>query len=375
MGSSGALAQPADTLSFALLTCSPGSEVYSLYGHTALRVWNGNGMDLVFNYGVFDFKSDHFLWRFVLGKTDYQVVAVPTSFFLQTYEREGRGVEQQRLNLTPQEGDRLIQFLLWNAQPENRVYRYNYLTNNCATKVLDAISQALDGRLEWPDSIGHRTYRGEIHRYNADHLWARLGNDLLLGADCDTLISASATIFLPFPLQAYVDTAMVVGADGGRRLLADSATTLVPVRSVETEPGFLLRPRYCAWLFVLLRLADGDWEKRRGRVLWAVDVPVMLAQGLAGVLLVFMFCFSEHPTVDSNWQILLFNPVPLVCLPWVISRAYRHQFCLYHPLNVLYLAGFLIFSAFIKQEFAEIVVPLTFGIALRSASYCINTNR
>ena len=117
--------------SLGVLTCSPGAESYSLYGHTALRYCNPQtGEDVVVNYGLFDFSSPNFVWRFVLGQTDYMVGAQPTVRFLQDYEAQGREVTEQVLNLTTEESGRLLQFLLWNIRPENRTHRYNYLTNN-----------------------------------------------------------------------------------------------------------------------------------------------------------------------------------------------------------------------------------------------------
>lgn len=363
--------------SLGVITCTPGTESYSLYGHTALRYCNpSTGEDVVFNYGLFDFSSPHFLWRFVFGQTDYVVGAQPTAYFLRDYEAQGRGVTEQVLNLTPQESGRLLSFLLWNIRPENRTYRYNYLTNNCATCVLDAISGALDGAVQYSGEVGCRTYRGELHRFTAEHPWMQLGNDLLLGADCDTLLSPEAVPFLPYTLAEFLDTACVLGTDGQcSRLVSETRVLVAEDAAVRTEGTSLLRPAPVAWLFALLCLCLAVWEWRRGRVVWPVDALVFFLQGLSGCLVLFMFCFSEHPTVDTNGQVLLLNPLPLLCLPWVVSRAKNQEKCLYHPLNVAYLCLFLIFSLLTRQQFAEIIVPLSLGIAVRSASHWINTHR
>lgn len=363
--------------SLGVITCTPGTESYSLYGHTALRYCNpSTGEDVVFNYGLFDFASPHFLWRFVLGQTDYMVGAQPTARFLRDYESQGRGVTEQVLNLTPGEEDRLLRFLLWNIQPENRTYRYNYLTNNCATCVLDAISDALDGTVQYPGEVGCRTYRGELHRFTAEHPWMQLGNDLLLGADCDTLLSPEAVPFLPYTLAEFLDTACVFRADGRQcRLVSETRVLVASNAARQTESCSFPRPALVAWLFALLCLCLTVWEWHRRRVVWPVDAFVFFLQGLSGCLVLFMFCFSEHPTVGSNGQVLLLNPLPLLCLLWVIARARKRRKCLYHPLNVIYLCFFLIFSLLTRQQFAEIIVPLSLGIAVRSASHWINMYR
>ena len=224
--------------------------------------------------------------------------------------------------------------------------------------------------------MGRRTYRGELHRFTREHPWAQLGNDLLLGADCDTLLSPRAVPFLPYTMAEFLDSACVVRADGQRDRLVAETRVLVPLGAAEQAgAGFPVRPAAVAWLFAALCLCLAAWEWRRGRVMWPVDALLFLLQGLAGCLILFMLCFSEHPTVDSNLQVLLLNPLPLLCLPWVIVRARKRRKCLYHPLNVIYLLLFLIFSLLTRQQFAEIIIPLSLGIAVRSASHWINTYR
>ncbi len=366
-----------DNVFWGVLTCSPGEEMYSLYGHTALRYRNLlREVDVVFNYGIFDFSSDNFLWRFVLGQTDYEVAPVPTHLFLQEYVGEGRGVWEQELNLSATEKQRLEQFLEWNILPENRTYRYNFLTKNCATCVLDAVEGVLDGKLLYPNKVEGRTYRTELHRFTKDSPWTQLGNDLLLGAQCDTVLSPRSVPFLPYLMMEYLDTAQVQNPDGSRRNLVAQKHTLLPENpSLHDKGDSPLHPAMLGWGFTLLCIGLAVWEHRSGKMLWGFDVVVLLMQGLAGLLVTFMLFFSEHPTVGSNWQALFLNPIPLICLPWIVYRAYRHTFCWYHPCNVIYLAIFVIISLFIPQKFAEIILPLSFGIAVRSASYWINTRR
>ncbi|MCD7721353.1 MAG: DUF4105 domain-containing protein [Prevotellaceae bacterium] len=365
-----------DSLEVSLLTCSPGEEVYSLYGHTALRVRSqGGGEDVVFNYGVFDFRSPHFVWRFILGRCDYMVTAVPYDYFLSGYLERGSYVLEQTLSLSPQEAQRLLAALLDNLRPERRTYRYNYLTENCTTKVRDMLAASLDGQIVLAPEQESKTYRGLMHEWTVDHPWARLGDDLLLGSECDTLLTPWASLFLPFRLAQGLEGARVQDADGSLRpLVLDTRTLSSPSAPRLIESG-CVTPLMASWLFLLICLAAGIAEWVMRRQWWWLDALVMTGIGLAGCLLCFMFFFSQHPTVDSNWQIWLFNPLPLLCMPWVVAQALRRRFCLYHWLNIAILAAFLLFFPWIPQHFSEITLPLALGSLLRSLSYTLSYTR
>ena len=134
---------------FSVLTCSPGDEAYSLYGHTGLRYCDEEaGIDVVFNYGYFDFDSPNFIWRFILGETDYLVGAVDYDVFCKGYINRGSLINGDYINLTPEQENRLFALLRENCRPENRVYRYNYFYNNCTTKIRDKIEE-VTGALEY----------------------------------------------------------------------------------------------------------------------------------------------------------------------------------------------------------------------------------
>mgnify|MGYP004443697945 CR=1 FL=1 len=146
--------QPQDSIRFNLLTCAPGSEIYALFGHTALRYQNfSDQTDLVFNYGMFSFNTPHFVFRFVKGETDYQLGITPYPYFESEYALRGSSVYEQELNLTPAEKWKLLSLLEENYRPENRVYRYNYFYDNCTTRARDQIERSIDGTVVYPEGI------------------------------------------------------------------------------------------------------------------------------------------------------------------------------------------------------------------------------
>ena len=365
-----------DSIEASLLTCSPGTEIYSLYGHTGLRIRNyTQGTDLVFNYGVFNFRRPHFTWHFMLGECDYEVAPYPFERFLYEYKQRGSSVIEQVLNLTQEEANRLSALLLINCQPDNRIYRYNFLTTNCTTKARDVMEDAITGRVVYEEAAEHFTYRQLLHRYTKDFPWAEQGNDILLGADCDTVLTDRAAQFLPEQLMRYMAQAQIFDVRDNRRPLVASTAELVPARKQEVPQVFPLSPLPTALLVLAFFLLVMALEYGIRRMMWVFDILVMSLQGWAGVLLCFMFLFSKHPTLDSNWQIWVLNPLPLLCMPWVVNRAYRHETCFYHYLNALWLVLFLVVMPWIPQDFSTLTLPLTLALLTRPVSYMLHGSR
>lgn len=183
-----------DSIRFSLLTCGAGEEIYSLFGHTAIRYENfTRGIDAVFNYGIFSFNTPNFILRFTLGETDYQLGVTSYKQFAYEYTWTGRDVWQQTLNLNAEEKKKLLALLEENYLPQNRIYRYNFFYDNCATRPRDQIERAVQGTLEYADDMTSFqtgiSFRDIVHQYTIGHSWARFGIDLCLGSQADKDIS------------------------------------------------------------------------------------------------------------------------------------------------------------------------------------------
>ncbi len=377
-----ASAQTLDSIRVSLITCSPGREVYQLYGHTALRCQNfTRGEDLVFNYGMFSFRQPNFLWRFVRGECDYMVMPVDWKYFPEDYQERGSSIVAQVLDLTPLEATRLYAALMVNSLPENCEYRYNFLYNNCTTKVRDMIEQAVMGRIVYPELPEKKTYREILHEYATPGSWNAEGNDFLLGEDVDTLLTDRAAMFAPEYMKWFAAGARIYGDDGSLRPLVKSEEILLQERvdvQPDSFPGWkkmLEQPWVVAWGLLALCLLLMWVEKYSGHMMWLLDIPFLLVQGVVGCLLLFMRFFSEHPAVDSNWLVWPFSPLALLALFWVIPAAFRHKRSWWHSFHIIYLAFFVIFSHWIPQDFGEIVVPLALALLTRPLSYQFYYNK
>ena len=331
---------PMDSVEISLLTCQPHDEVYSLYGHTAIRYHDlrPGGFDLAFNYGVFDFKKPHFVARFVFGLTDYELGAYPYKYFLEEYRRFGSMVTEQVLNLTAEEKLILHEALAMNLRPENKIYRYNFFYSNCTTKARDIIENCINGKIEYAGREDYTpSYREMIHSMTRNNPWARFGNDLLLGIKADFKTDLRQQEFLPGNLLYDFDHAQIY-SEGTYRPLIKERRIAVPAGVQIVQEGFPLTPLSCAAVLLAIGLVIFfiEWRKKRVFIVW--DVLLMLAVGAIGIVLTLML-FSQHPTVSLNLQIILLNPLPLLFLWPVIRRRQTRYWAISAILAVLFLIG------------------------------------
>lgn len=301
-----------DSVHISLLTCSPHQEVYSLYGHSALRVQDDRrGMDIAINYGMFSFGKPFFVLRFVFGLTDYEMGIVPFDMFLREYNYYQSSVQQQEFNLTAEEKRKVLAAIEENYRPENRVYRYNYFYDNCTTRARDIVVNNLSGNVVYDCSVPEGiTFRQMIHEMNEGHPWARLGNDLLLGVGADRPLEMEQYQFLPHSMLTSADSAYIVDAKGNKRPLVLSTVEVLQAGSQIVEPEFPLTPVQCALLLLSVTIVVTLVEYKRRRYYWWYDAIIMALQGLCGIVLTAMI-FSQHPTVSLNIQILILSPLPL----------------------------------------------------------------
>ena len=364
-----------DSIDISLITCTPHEEVYSLYGHTAIRVNDhrqtvrqhdgrvAKGQDLVFNYGIFNQQKPLFALRFMFGLTDYELGVASFDGFCNYYRRWGSRVSEQVVNLTNGEKAQLLQALSDNARPENRVYRYNVLYNNCSTRARDIIIGNIEGRVSYkphPDDYSP-SYRQMIHEKTAGHPWAAFGNDMLLGVKADLRTTLEEQQFLPDHLE-YDFARAVIHRPGEVVPLVSETHEIVAPGLQKIEPEFPLTPTQCAIVLLVLSLLVFalEWHRRQTLVGW--DVLLMLACGLAGCIVMLMF-FSLHPTTSTNLLLLLLNPLPLLYIPAVARRRRTHYWNVLLSLIVLFFIGGL------WQDYAEGMEILALCLLIRYWSH------
>lgn len=311
---------PADSIRVSLLTCSPHDEIYSLYGHTAIRYEDkASKTDIVVNYGMFSFKKPFFVARFVLGLTDYEMGIQDFNDFCYEYQYFGSQVTQQEINLTPEEKGQLLKALQDNYA-NARVYRYNYFYNNCTTKARDIILKSINGKIEYKNGIDKSvSFRNLIHGCNANYSWASFGNDLLLGFKADMQTTREEQQFLPDNLMRDFGQAKIVSADGSSRPLVKNTEIIVRGNDYAIAGKTKVTPQFVFITLLILIAAIVVAEfKTKKRFLW-LDITLLLASGLAGLIL-FVMLFSEHPTTSTNLQIFILCPLNLYWAIYIIKN-------------------------------------------------------
>ena len=307
-------------VSVSVITVGPGEKTWERFGHNALWIRDASrGLDLAYNWGVFDFQQAGFVRRLLQGRMLYSMQPFPGSASVNTYIRDGRSVWVQELNLTSEQVQRLQRFLVWNSRPENRDYRYDYFRDNCSTRLRDALNGALGGQLrrDLAPIETPTTYRSQALRLTSGDLAISAGLLLALGNPADRSLSAWEESFIPMQFQSWLRTISITGPDG----------TTVPLVAAEwqisgsertsrthTSPALLGVLLGMGLLMgggtVTLASLDPRSEAARAAVvllssLWA------LTAGVAGVLLLGLWSFTDHWATYSNENILQVNPLSL----------------------------------------------------------------
>ena len=357
-----------DSAKFSILTCSPGEEVYSKFGHTGLRVYDKNSnVDIVFNYGIFDFNTDNFIAKFVAGETDYMLGVYPTDSFLAEYALENRVVGEQVLNLTLAEKRKLYNALKINYQPENRTYRYNFVFDNCATRPFLKTMEAIDGVINFDEIADEKSYRAWITEYTGENTWTQFGIDLIFGKDADECPSQKESIFLPEILASELQTATILPKTGSPRKMIIEHSNLVSKQPSETSSNdALISPLiFNIFLFILSLLVTIYGGKfRNARKIF--DCTVFVASALLGLIILLLMLFSEHPLLGHNYNLLWLNPLNIIPAIVMWNKNLRKFLFFYHIFNFILLATALVVLALSIQAFNIATLPLLLLLILRT---------
>lgn len=351
---------------FSIITCGSGDELYSSFGHSAFRLKDPvYGYDVVYNYGVFDFHTPNFYVKFAQGKLPYQLGRTSFKKFIRVYQYEKRWVKEQILNLTPEQNRTLLAYLENNYKEENRFYKYDFFFNNCATKKRDIIKENFGDTILFNENhlTEEKTFRDLIHDNIDSNSWSSFGIDIALGAVIDKIASPKDYQFLP----EYVFKAFDNATFNGKPIVKETKLILeAPENTTSSSKLFSPYVVFTLILLIVLTITFIDYKHKK-RTRW-LDAVLMLATGLAGILITLLWFATDHTATATNMNILWLLPINVFFVFKFLSakkeckQLWRHSAFLLVLLVVMILLWLINF-----QVFALGAIPLLIALAVRYA--------
>ena len=356
------IAQDSSRLRISLLTCTPGEELYSIFGHSAIRIIDSNSVtDHVFNYGTFNFNDEGFYLKFIRGKLLYYISLEEFSDFKFIYQAEGRGMTEQLLNFTPEEKKAIHRALIENLREENKYYKYDFFLDNCTTRLRDIILQYKKPHPVLPAVMPANTrFRQAIHEYldKGKQYWSKLGIDILLGAPTDQVMTASQQQFLPDNLMRALD--------GSSNVQVVSSSNNLYELPVKDEQDNWFTPMFFFSLLlgtaVLMSLSKNSNIQF---ILNGFDGFIFFMTGLLGVILVLMWTSTDHSMTKNNYNLLWAWPTHMLAAFFInSSRSFAKKYFLF---SAIILSMVLVSWFFLPQQMNNALIPFVLLLIYRSA--------
>lgn len=363
--SSGLSAQDSSRLRISLLTCTPGDELYSIFGHSAIRITDSSNVgndyfDIVYNYGTFNFDDEGFYLKFMRGKLLYFISIVKFDDFKFDYQSTNRGMTEQVLNLTPTEKENIHFALKENLKEENRYYQYDFFLDNCTTRLRDIIEKYKQPQpLFHPVMPANTRFRQAIHQYldSGKQYWSKLGIDILLGARTDRIMTTSQQQFLPDNLMLAMDKSTP-------RMSLSSENLYQLTNNTDKKSWFtpLLFFSLLLGLFISLSLSKNKYAQS---VLNGLDGLLFFTTGLLGIILLFMWFFTDHSMTKNNYNLFWALPTHII-FSFLINKN-KPFVKKYFLATAISLAILLLLWPFLPQQMNNSLIPVVLLLLYRSA--------
>jgi hypothetical protein len=348
-----------------LVTCGPGTETYSVYGHTALRiVIPEKKSDLIYNWGVFEFDAPNFTWKFAKGRLDYWLDVEPFQQFLQSYIYEKRYVISQKINLEPDEVAKLLGLIAENLKPENIKYRYDFFYDDCSTRIRDLLEKTIAKKLLYPPAEKGNvpTFRQLVGKYQEPYPWLNFGIDLIMGSPGDKKASFRDRMFLPIELQSGLSKS-VINRDGKMIPLLQDPEAILDFDPPVVRRNFLITPAFTFTLLVIVLIILSALIKQK-KLINAADILVFSIFSALAVLMIFFNFFTDHEQMRLNLNIIWLSPFIFPCL---IVLLLGRMGIIWFRILFYVSAVFLGLHMFLPQQFNFAFLPLVLILLVRSS--------
>ena len=353
-----------DTIAY-LLTCGPGTEIYSIYGHSALRiVITEKHTDNVYNWGVFDYETPNFAWKFANGRLDYMLDTEVFNGFLHVYFFEKRYVYSQKINIDAKETSKLIELINENLRPENIKYRYDFFYDDCTTRIRDLLEKSIGDKLKYPPSESGKlpTFRDMVGKYQNPYPWLKLGIDLLMGSTADKRATFRDRMFLPIDMKDELSKS-VIHRSGKMIPLLQNPEVILNFDAPVMKQKFFGSPPFIFTLVIILILILAALTKER-KIIRLIDILIYSVFSILSILMIFFNFFTDHQQMKWNLNIIWLNPFIVVCLVMLILNKTG---TLWFRIVFFVSAGFIVFHFILPQEFNLSFFLLAIILLIRSS--------
>ncbi len=358
-----------------IITGERSTELHTLFGHSAIRLYDPLfGIDIMYNYGAFDFETPNFMLKFVRGKLLYELARDHYPSFFEYYRREGRTIEEQVLDLTQAQKQQLFDFLENEYKPENRKYLYDFFLNNCSTRVRDALQKTF--KIRWKTNNPNEkaylkrtvTYRHVISLY-AKESWVRLGMNLMLGLPADKILDGQRKMFMPDYLRDRMQVAYLV-ENGVERPLVKEFKVAFQGNMARQNMGYF-NAYSVLWTFFGLILFLTLYEYQKKIWLRGVDIFLFAFIGFIGLFFVLMWVGTDHKHVIMNMHNVWCVPTHLVLAFFLFQKPFAKKWVQqYWFFNFVVLTLFLMNWFWLPQEMPMAILPVVLAVWIRNAKMC-----
>ena len=354
-----------------LLTVSPGAELYSTFGHSAYRIKDPiQGLDVVYNYGAFDFRTEGFYVKFLRGTLPYQISGNYFENEITDWTQEQRYVVEQVLNLSQAQKQGVYDFLQNNYLPQNREYAYKFFYDNCSTRLRDVLKKVCKDSLTFSKTLhADSSYRQwiDIYARKNEKLWADFGMDLAIGEPSDEITGANGAMFLPDNLSDAFDNAKIQKDSTWQPLVSEKIELnrgMMPVIVKEKEP---INPNMFFWTFFFLVTAFTLYQFKKTKNSFVFDKILFTIVGIFGWFIFLLWFFTDHGVTENNlniiWTYPFLFPIALLLNNKKPVRTWLSKHFLAYGIILIL---FLICWKFFPQEINYSLIPVVLALAVRA---------
>lgn len=363
--------EPSDSARFSLLICSPGDVIYSTFGHAALRLKDEpQNIDIVFDYGVFSFNDlPRFIRNFITGEMYYLLDARSFHMNMWQYQYEGRGITEYTLNLSSQEIRNISKFLIWNLQPENQAYLYNFFEDNCSTRIAAILNSKTINCTLNTNCFEPKTWRELIIDYAGEKSWISFGIHLGMGYPADTIMSGYQMVFIP----DYLGKAVKNTSTNNGELTNEGNILLEP--TTEITSAWWDNSILFLWILACVICIITFFEiKKKHWCIWC-DTLFYSFLGIFGCLIWFISFVSIHSLVFPNFNTLWITPLHLIFCITLLIPILRKWTQWYVPFSALMVIIYLLVTSIVGQFIPTASWPLLLIIIARATRFLVQRQR